>query len=116
MGPAGNQVRSGAGSAGAASAFRAPRLFPEGGGPALGPATPEAAAGRAALALIQVQTRACCAGSDAGSGYGLPGEAGRGARCDRTAAACGLPRPHPGTENEAPGPPPASFRGPRGRE
>ncbi|KAJ8782666.1 hypothetical protein J1605_009985 [Eschrichtius robustus] len=86
---------------GAPPAFRAPRLFPEGGGPALGPATPEAAA---ALALIQVQTPACCAGSGAGGGYGLPGEGGRGARCDRTAAACGLPRPHPGTEAEAPGP------------
>lgn len=99
---------SGAGSAGGAAGLLGPAPFLAGGGRARGPAPPEAEAERAVPRAHP--------GADPGLWRGLgrrtapafraPGD--EGTRCDRTAAARGLPHTHPGTEPEAPAP--ASHR------
>lgn len=104
------------GTRGAPPACRAPRLFPAGRGGVRGPATPEAAAERsspwaprAPPAPRAPRSSSCrpgpvVRGRARGAAPAFPAPGDEGTRCDRTAAARGLPGPHPGTEASDPGP------------
>lgn len=101
-------MRSRAGNAGGASGPPGPAPLPGGKRRREGAGDPRAIV-PVGPAVIQGPIWACSAGARAGGGFPAPGDGfpapgDEGTRCDRTAAARGLPGPHPCTEAAAPGP------------
>lgn len=92
---------------GAPPACRAPRFFPAGSGDARGLATPEAEAKLSspwAPRSSKGRSGPVAGGCARGAAPAFPAPGDEGTRCDRTAAARGLPGTHPCTEAAAPGP------------
>lgn len=106
--PRATRCVSGARSAGGASGLPGPAPLPSGEWPRAGAGDPRGG-GRAGHPCGPRAHPGADPGLSRGVGHGAAPAFSRpggdeGSRCDRVAAARGLPRPHPGTEPAAPGP------------